>query len=81
MSRRRRRKRHGFLKFILALLVIGFIFAGVGAWLYVRYYPGGSVESLKSHAKQAQQQNCDGDHRRLDEFSFQRPDHDVSSSV
>ncbi len=55
MSRRRKRKRHGFLKFILGLLLLGVVFAGAGAWYYVNYYPGGSVEKLKGHAKQARQ--------------------------
>ena len=51
MSRRRRRKRHGFLKFLLVMCFLG----ALGAWLYVRYYPGGSVEKLKEHAKEAEQ--------------------------
>ena len=52
MSRRyRRRKRHPFLKFIIIICVLG----ALGAWAYVRYYPGGSVDKLAEHAKQAQQ--------------------------
>ena len=49
-----KKKRHGFLKFMLAVLILAIL--GIGcAWFYVRYYPGGSVENLKSHAKKAQQ--------------------------
>ena len=55
MSRRRRRKRHGFLKFILSLIIIAGLAAAAGSWYYVRYYPGGSVEKLKGHAKNAEQ--------------------------
>ncbi len=51
MSRRYRRKRHLFLKFILVILLLGML----GAFLYVRYYPGGSVYKLKENAKKAEQ--------------------------
>ena len=51
MSRRRRRKRHGFLKFILVMMIL----AMLGAFCYVRFYPGGSVEGLKSHVREAGQ--------------------------
>ncbi|MBR2560873.1 MAG: hypothetical protein IKE31_01850 [Eubacterium sp.] len=54
MSRYQKKKRHGFLKFIMAVLILAAL-GVLGAWYYVRYYPGGSVENLKYHARQAHQ--------------------------
>lgn len=52
MSRRyKKRRRHGFLKFLLVIFILG----AAGTWLYVRYYPGGSVDKLEENARQAKE--------------------------
>ena len=55
MSRRHKKNRHGFLKFILAIVIIGLLCL-LGLGFYLRSHPDESIESLGRKAKQAKEE-------------------------